>query len=83
VRKTLKFPQPVTGFTYPALSWDQEHPFCPWIHPKFVKGTSCFAYTHILSGNIHKQTTYGSPKLMNFLKTHYRGIAYIKLKYSG
>jgi len=50
--------------------------------PKFVKGTNYFAYTHVFSGNIYKQITYGPPKLMNFLKAYYRGIAYTKLKYS-
>ena len=50
--------------------------------PKFVKGTNYFAYTHVFSRNIYKQITYGPPKLMNFLKAYYRGIAYAKLKYS-
>lgn len=35
--KDFKFPQPVTASAYPALSWDQERLFCPWILPSLSK----------------------------------------------
>jgi len=38
---------------------NKKHPFCPWMHPHFSKGT-CFAYTQVLSEDIRKQISYGS-----------------------
>jgi len=32
------------------------------MHPQFVKGTGCFAYTQVLSKDIRQQIAYGSPK---------------------
>ena len=38
----------------------KERSFCPWMHPQFVKGTGCFAYTQVLSEDIRKQIAYGT-----------------------
>ena len=43
-----------------------DHPFCPWMHPQFTKGTGCFAYTQVLSEDIRKRLTYGSPEFKKF-----------------
>jgi hypothetical protein len=38
------------------------------MHPQFVKGTGCFAYTQVLREDIRKQIAYGNPK---FKKIYY------------
>jgi hypothetical protein len=38
----------------------EEHPYCPWMHPQFVKGTGCFAYRQVVDKDIRKQINYGS-----------------------
>ena len=40
----------------------KDHPFCTWMHPQFVKGRGCFAYTQVVSEDILKQIAYGTPK---------------------
>lgn len=40
----------------------KEHPFCPWMHPQFTKGTGCFTYIQILTEDVRKQIAYGTPK---------------------
>jgi hypothetical protein len=40
----------------------KEHLFCPWMHPKFVKGTGCFTYTQVVSEDIRQQIAYGTPE---------------------
>jgi hypothetical protein len=35
------------------------HPFCPWMHPKFIKGTGCTAYLRC-DEDIRKSINYGS-----------------------
>jgi len=45
-----------------TLKFRKEHPFCPRMHPQFVKGTGCFAYTQVVSEDIRKQIAYGAPK---------------------
>jgi len=36
------------------------------MHPQFIKGTGCFAYTQVLSKDIRKQISYGSPEFKKF-----------------
>lgn len=40
-RTRLKFVCPIIH----SKKFKKDHPFCPWMHPQFVKGTGCFAYT--------------------------------------
>jgi len=37
-----------------------KHPFCPWMHPQFTKGTGCFAYTQVLDEDIRSKIDYSS-----------------------
>lgn len=57
-RTRVKFVCPVIH----SKKFRKEHPFCPWMHPQFVKGTGCFAYTQVLSEDIRKQIAYGTPE---------------------
>jgi len=57
-RTRVKFVCPIIH----SKKFRKEHPFCPWMHPQFVKGTGCFAYTQVLSEDIRKQIAYGTPK---------------------
>ncbi|MBA7513196.1 hypothetical protein ES705_05206 [subsurface metagenome] len=57
-RTRLKFVCPIIH----SKKFRKEHPFCPWMHPQFVKGTGCFAYTQVLSEDIRKQIVYDTPK---------------------
>jgi len=43
-RTRLKFVCPIIH----SKKFRKGHPFCPWMHPQFVKGTGCFAYTAAL-----------------------------------
>ena len=40
-RTRLKFVCPIIH----SKKFRKDHPFCPWMHPQFTKGTGCFAYT--------------------------------------
>jgi len=57
-RTRVKFVCPIIH----SKKFRKEHPFCPWMHPQFTKGTGCFAYTQVLSEDIRKQIAYGTPK---------------------
>jgi len=57
-RTRVKFVCPIIH----SKKFRKEYPFCPWMHPQFVKGTGCFAYTQILTEDIRKQIAYGTPK---------------------
>ncbi|KUK66367.1 MAG: Transposase, IS4 family protein [Parcubacteria bacterium 34_609] len=57
-RTRVKFVCPIIH----SKKFRKEHPFCPWMHPQFVKGTGCFAYTQVLTEDIRKQIAYGTPK---------------------
>ncbi|GAJ03727.1 unnamed protein product, partial [marine sediment metagenome] len=57
-RTRLKFVCPIIH----SKKFRKEHPFCPWMHPQFVKGTGCFAYTQVVSEDIRKQIAYGTPE---------------------
>jgi len=43
-------------------SLEKNIPSVPGCIPQFVKGTGCFAYTQVVSEDLHKQITYGTPK---------------------
>ncbi len=52
-----------TKFVCPIIhsrQFREEHPYCPWMHPQFVKGTGCFAYLQVVDEDIRKQINYGS-----------------------
>jgi hypothetical protein len=57
-RTRVKFVCPIIH----SKKFRKEHPFCPWMHAQFTKGTGCFAYTQVLSEDIRKQIGYGSPE---------------------
>ena len=57
-RTRVKFVCPIIH----SKKFRKDHPFCPWMHPQFTKGTGCFAYTQVLSEDIRKQIAYGTPK---------------------
>ncbi|GAI50328.1 unnamed protein product, partial [marine sediment metagenome] len=57
-RTRVKFVCPIIH----SKKFRKKHPFCPWMHPQFTKGTGCFAYTQVLSEDIRKQIAYGTPK---------------------
>jgi len=57
-RTRVKFVCPIIH----SKKFRKEHPFCPWMHPQFVKGTGCFAYIQVLSEDIRKQIAYDTPK---------------------
>ena len=57
-RTRVKFVCPIIH----SKKFRKEHPFCPWMHPQFVKGTGCFSYTQVLSEDIRQQIAYGTPK---------------------
>ncbi len=57
-RTRVKFVCPIIH----SKKFKKEHPFCPWMHPQFVKGTGCFAYTQVVSEDIRKQIAYGTPE---------------------
>ena len=51
----LKFVCPVTN----SKKFAKQHPLCPWLHPKFLKGNGCIAYLRGDS-NIRASIDYGS-----------------------
>ena len=55
-RTRIKFVCPIIH----SRKFREEHPYCPWIHPQFVKGTGCFAYLQVIDEDIRKQIAYGS-----------------------
>jgi len=40
-RTKFKFVCPIIH----SKKFRKDHPFCPWMHPQFTKGTGCFAHT--------------------------------------
>jgi hypothetical protein len=57
-RTRIKFVCPIIH----SKKFRTEHPYCPWMHPQFVKGTGCFAYLQVVNEDICKQIAYGSKK---------------------
>lgn len=54
-RERLKFVCPIIH----SKKFRTIHPFCPWMHPKFIKGTGCTAYLRC-NEDIRKSIDYGS-----------------------
>lgn len=54
-RERLKFVCPIIH----SKKFRTIHPFCPWMHPKFIKGTGCTAYLRC-DEDIRKSIDYGS-----------------------
>jgi hypothetical protein len=57
-RTRLKFVCPIIH----SKRFRTKHPLCPWLHPQFLKGKGCSAYTQVLDEAIRKEIDYGSPE---------------------
>jgi len=57
-RTRVKFVCPITH----SKKFRRKHPFCPWLHPQFLKGKGCSAYTQVLDQYVRKKIDYGSPE---------------------
>ena len=56
-RKRHKFVCPIRGSKKFALS----HPYCPWFHPQFIKGSGCYKNIRIdVDETIRQSIDYGS-----------------------
>lgn len=56
-RKRHKFVCPIRG----SKKFAQEHPYCPWFHPQFVKGSGCYKNLRVdVDETIRQQIDYGS-----------------------
>ena len=55
-RTRIKFVCPIIH----SKKFREKHPYCPWMHPQFAKGTGCFAYQQVIDEDIRKQIAYGS-----------------------
>ncbi len=54
-RKRHKFVCPIKG----SKKFAKDHPYCPWLHPRFVNGTGCYRYLRVDS-DIRSSIDYGS-----------------------
>jgi len=54
----------VHKFVCPPVSskkFAAKHPYCPWFHPQFVKGSGCYRYIRVdIDETIRQQIGYGS-----------------------
>jgi hypothetical protein len=50
-----KFVCPIKG----SKKFAKDHPYCPWMHPKFVEGSGCYRYLRVDS-DIRNRIDYGS-----------------------
>jgi len=56
-RKRHKFVCPIKG----SKKFAKEHPYCPWLHPRFVEGTGCYTYLRVdVNESIRAGLDYGS-----------------------
>ena len=56
-RKRHKFVCPIKG----SKKFAKDHPYCPWLHPRFVEGTGCYTYLRVdLDKSIRTNIDYGS-----------------------
>jgi len=56
-RKRHKFVCPIRG----SKKFAKEHPYCPWFHPQFVKGSGCYKNLRVdVDETIRQQIDYGS-----------------------
>jgi len=56
-RKHHKFVCPIKG----SKKFAKDHPYCPWLHPRFVEGTGCYTYLRMdVDESIRTNIDYGS-----------------------
>ena len=56
-RKRHKFVCPIKG----SKKFAKDHPYCPWLHPRFVEGTGCYRYLRAdVDESIRADIDYGS-----------------------
>ena len=56
-RKRHKFVCPIKG----SKKFAKDHPYCPWLHPRFVEGTGCYTYLRVdVDESIRANMDYGS-----------------------
>jgi hypothetical protein len=56
-RKRHKFVCPIKG----SKKFAKDHPYCPWLHPRFVEGTGCYTYLRVdVDESIRTNIDYGS-----------------------
>ena len=56
-RKRHKFVCPIKG----SKKFAKDHPYCPWLHPRFVEGTGCYTYLRVdVDESIRANIDYGS-----------------------
>jgi hypothetical protein len=56
-RKRHKFVCPIKG----SKKFAKDHPYCPWLHPRFVEGTGCYSYLRVdVDESIRAAIDYGS-----------------------
>jgi hypothetical protein len=56
-RKRHKFVCPIKG----SKKFAKKHPYCPWLHPRFVEGTGCYTYLRVdVNERIRAGLDYGS-----------------------
>ena len=54
-RMRHKFVCPIKG----SKKFAKDHPYCPWMHPKFVEGSGCYRYLRVDS-DVRNRIDYGS-----------------------
>jgi hypothetical protein len=56
-RKRHKFVCPIKG----SKKFAKDHPYCPWLHPRFVEGSGCYSYLRVdVDESIRANIDYGS-----------------------
>ena len=56
-RKRHKFVCPIKG----SKKFAKDHPYCPWLHPRFIEGTGCYRYLRVdVDESIRANIDYGS-----------------------
>jgi len=56
-RKRHKFVCPIKG----SKKFAKDHPYCPWLHPRFIEGTGCYSYLRVdVDERIRANIDYGS-----------------------
>ena len=56
-RKLHKFVCPIKG----SKKFAKDHPYCRWLHPRFVEGSGCYSYLRVdVDESIRAAIDYGS-----------------------
>ncbi|MCL5770968.1 MAG: DDE transposase [Actinobacteria bacterium] len=56
-RKRHKFVCPIKG----SKKFAKDHPYCPWLHPRFVEGSGCYSYLRVdVDESIRANIDFGS-----------------------